>query len=294
MRAVAASRPAAWWWFARSRSFRCAGPGSFFSPIGDSLFFAPAKKSKQKKAGPCVAPLRGALRCSWPGGRARTRRPIGASDMRALPYPPSTALLGATKGTGTSTARRSSPAATSKATAGACFARARLAQQTSRSAVDVAFDVAVAGDVAFDLPSPFVAPRVSWEALRIALNGNPPQRTPGPRPGRRGPKGDNSERLFEAPIGRRVRERPLWAEHRREPPKGALRRGVLSFAVGMACHANPLTVSLQEQRKVSRQKAKKRQQTAHTKQSANARTTSTAHQQLAKAQAVHSESRPAA
>ncbi|TAM25543.1 MAG: hypothetical protein EPN60_12070, partial [Nevskiaceae bacterium] len=42
-------------WFARSRSADIAGLDSFFSPLGDSLFFAPAKKSKQKKAGPCVA-----------------------------------------------------------------------------------------------------------------------------------------------------------------------------------------------------------------------------------------------
>ncbi|TAM24256.1 MAG: hypothetical protein EPN60_13785, partial [Nevskiaceae bacterium] len=52
-------------WFAHSRSAELAVGASFFSPLGDSLFFACAKKSKQKKAHPCVAPLRGALRCSW-------------------------------------------------------------------------------------------------------------------------------------------------------------------------------------------------------------------------------------
>ncbi|TAM24769.1 MAG: hypothetical protein EPN60_13195 [Nevskiaceae bacterium] len=100
----------------------------FFSPLGDSLFFAPAKKSKQKKAGPCVAPPLGVnLRCSAQRGRSRTRRPIGASDMRSLLSPFGPPLLGATKGTGTSTARRSSPAAKTEATAGARFARARSA-----------------------------------------------------------------------------------------------------------------------------------------------------------------------
>ncbi|TAJ51718.1 MAG: hypothetical protein EPN60_00540, partial [Nevskiaceae bacterium] len=165
------------WWFAPSRSAGCAGLDSFFSPLGDSLFFAPAKKSKQKKAVPCVAPLRGTLRCSWPGGRARTRRPIGASDMRALPYPPTTALLGAYEGEGKSTALR-------------LVGCADIARATRAPAVASVF---AAGEDrrAVDGPVPFVAPRSA------------------------GPKGDNSERMFEAPIGRRVRERPLWAEHRR-------------------------------------------------------------------------------
>ena len=64
----------------------------------DLLLFARAKRSKQEKARPGSAPLRGTLRCSEPGGRRRTQRPIGASDSRRLPYPPSPALLGASRG----------------------------------------------------------------------------------------------------------------------------------------------------------------------------------------------------
>ncbi|TAJ50836.1 MAG: hypothetical protein EPN60_09415 [Nevskiaceae bacterium] len=45
--------------FAHSRSFCCAGGEVFLSPLGDLLFFACAKKSKQKKAHPCVAPPSG-------------------------------------------------------------------------------------------------------------------------------------------------------------------------------------------------------------------------------------------
>ena len=143
------------WWFAPSRSAESAVVESSFSPLGDSLFFAPAKKSKQKKAGPCVAPPTGVnLRCSAQRGRSRTRRPIGASNMRSLLSPFGPPLLGATKGTGTSTARRSPPAATttSPATAGACFARARSAKPTSLSAVDVAVD----------LPSPTSRREAQW------------------------------------------------------------------------------------------------------------------------------------
>jgi len=173
--------------------YGCAGFDVFFSPLGDSLFFAPAKKSKQKKAGPCVAPLRGTLRCSWPGGRARTRRPIGASNRRALPYPPSTALLGAYEGEGKSTALRLVGCAD--------IARAKRAPAVA--------SVFAAGEDrrAVDGPVPFVAPRSG------------------------GLRGYGSRRMSEAPIGRRVRRRPPETEHRRFTPVGGATQGCAFFCL---------------------------------------------------------------
>ena len=139
------------WWFAPSRSVEFAAGASFLSPPGDSLFFAPAKKSKQKKAVPCVAPLRGALRCSWPGGRARTRRPIGASNRRALPYPPTTALLGAYEGEGKSKALRLVGCAN--------IARAKRAPAVAGDVAVASIFAAGEGRRAVDGPVPFVAPR---------------------------------------------------------------------------------------------------------------------------------------
>ncbi|ROH90789.1 hypothetical protein ED208_07300 [Stagnimonas aquatica] len=52
-----------------------------------------------------------------------------------------------------------------------------------------------------------------------------------------GPKGDNSERLFEAPIGRRVRERPLWAEHRRVVRKADRYAGACFLLLTFLCRS---------------------------------------------------------
>ncbi|ROH85609.1 hypothetical protein ED208_16890 [Stagnimonas aquatica] len=68
---LAIALPCLAWQFARSRSFDGVLFAVFFSPIGDSLFFACAKKSKQKKAHPCVAPPSGVPCDARPKGAAR-------------------------------------------------------------------------------------------------------------------------------------------------------------------------------------------------------------------------------
>ena len=65
----------------------------------------------------------------------------------------------------------------------------------------------MAGDGAFDLPLPFVAPRSG------------------------GLRGYGSRRLFEAPIGRRVRARPPGHEHRRFTPEGGATQGPAFFCL---------------------------------------------------------------
>ena len=47
--------------------------GREFAPAGDLLFFAPPKKSRQKKGGPTGRGPAGSLRCSCAGRRCRTR-----------------------------------------------------------------------------------------------------------------------------------------------------------------------------------------------------------------------------
>ena len=47
--------------------------GREFAPAGDLLFFAPPKKSRQKKGGPTGRGPAGSLRCSCAGRRRRTR-----------------------------------------------------------------------------------------------------------------------------------------------------------------------------------------------------------------------------